>query len=43
MGNLKREVINMDTVTTYWMAGVVSMMVIFGVIAIYGYIKKKPE
>jgi hypothetical protein len=30
-------------VTRLWMAGVVSMMAIFAVIAVIGYIKNKPD
>lgn len=31
----------MDTVTTFWMAGVVFMMVAYGAIALSGYVKYK--
>jgi len=30
-------------VTRLWMAGVVGMMVIFAVIAVIGYMRKKPD
>lgn len=30
-------------VTRLWMAGVVSMMVIFAVIAVVGYVRNKPD
>jgi|GEM_PF-1442048 len=33
----------MDTVTTYWMAGVVFMMFVYGGIALIGYLKNKGE